>query len=583
MAKLILKQGEQTKEYSLSKQSFSIGRLPDNDIELKDSLVSRKHTEVVRRGHQYTMYDLGSSNGTYVNKKRIDVRTLSNGDEILIGDTVLVFRDEIPHGPQSAAVGGPATAPPESAPVASEPSWIDGAELVKGLEEIPELYRPDSVLTQSLGQRLRAASMTSSAAAAETLDPAELAARSLSVSGKSRTEELTTGPVQVDRLLFLYSLGREIGLASSLENALARALELTFEAINAERGIILLVDPASGQVLPQVALHRQRGRLPDGELRVSRTIIEKVVREKQLIVTTDARHDERFQQGLSVIQYSIRSAMCVPLWEKRDVFGAVYLDNLLKTYAFTMDDMFLLASIANQIAIRLKQEELYTKWLREQVLRNNLARFHSPDFVEMMVQKVSTNESSLLMEPSEKEVTVLFADIQSSTELFEQMKPSDIAQVLNQFFDKTSRIVFEYQGSVNKFMGDAIMAIFGAPQEHPDHAVRACRAGLKMLKAVRELQASHSAPRPYQVRIGINTGLVIVGNVGSENRLEYTVLGDPVNVAARLEKTAEASTIRIGERTHELVKDHFQTRPLGAQVLRGKQREMNLFQLLEEN
>jgi adenylate cyclase len=153
--------------------------------------------------------------------------------------------------------------------------------------------------------------------------------------------------------------------------------------------------------------------------------------------------------------------------------------------------------------------------------------------------------------------------------------------MLNDFFETASHIVFEFNGSVNKYIGDAVMATFGAPTPLEDHAVKAVEAALKMVRELGKLQENidESKRERYHVRVGINTGKLVAGNIGSAKRIEYTVLGDVVNVASRLNQYGESNQVVIGEDTYAYAKDKFKFKDLGKVKLKGKKKDLKVYQV----
>ena len=170
-----------------------------------------------------------------------------------------------------------------------------------------------------------------------------------------------------------------------------------------------------------------------------------------------------------------------------------------------------------------------------------------------------------------KQVTVLFVDVSGFTSLSERLDPEDVHQLMSRAFDLMLAEVHRYEGTVNQFLGDGIMALFGAPIAHEDHARRAVHAALGIARALEAYQAE-LAPRgiSFRARQGLNTGLVVVGSIGSDLRMDYTAVGDTTNVAARLQQAGEPGRVTISEATHRLVHGYFETRALGALQLKGK-------------
>ncbi|MCA9069728.1 MAG: adenylate/guanylate cyclase domain-containing protein, partial [Planctomycetaceae bacterium] len=171
----------------------------------------------------------------------------------------------------------------------------------------------------------------------------------------------------------------------------------------------------------------------------------------------------------------------------------------------------------------------------------------------------------------EREVSVLFCDLSGFTTLSEHMAPSELAQVLNDLFARLTNAIFKFEGTLDKFMGDAVMAIFGAPLTQHDHAERAVGAAILMQQALEDFNRSHSHRQRVSMRVGINSGNVVAGDIGSPKRKDYTVLGDTVNVASRLESSvAKPGQIAIGPFTYEMVKHRFECQSLEAIQLKGK-------------
>ncbi len=180
--------------------------------------------------------------------------------------------------------------------------------------------------------------------------------------------------------------------------------------------------------------------------------------------------------------------------------------------------------------------------------------------------------SKAALEGERKQVTVLFVDISGFTALSARLDPEDVHALMTHAFEIMLAEVHQYEGTVNQFLGDGIMALFGAPIAHEDHAQRAVRAALGIQRALENYQREMNRERAltFKVRQGLNSGLVVVGSIGSDLRMDYTAVGDTTNVAARLQQAAEPGSIVIGETTHRLVDDYFYTQPLGELSVRGK-------------
>jgi adenylate cyclase len=210
------------------------------------------------------------------------------------------------------------------------------------------------------------------------------------------------------------------------------------------------------------------------------------------------------------------------------------------------------------------------------VLRDTFSRYVSPELCEEILK----NPGLLSLGGRRQQVTVLFADIRNFTSMSEAMAPEAVVEVLNLYFSEMVDLVFKYQGTLDKFVGDALMAVFGVPLPIPQAATQAVKCALAMQRHLKQMQAAGLTPI-QGMRIGINTGDAIVGNIGSTKRMDFTVVGDVVNVAARLQELAkelEADTL-ISETTFQELEGQFPATPEPATVLRGRKEPTPIYRL----
>jgi len=178
-------------------------------------------------------------------------------------------------------------------------------------------------------------------------------------------------------------------------------------------------------------------------------------------------------------------------------------------------------------------------------------------------------------------VTLLFCDLKGSTALAESLDPEAMHEVKERYFATMAAEITKHGGKIEKYIGDAIMAVFGAPLDMPDHATRAIKTALEMQERLAEWNADRKEGPAFRIRIGINSGNAVAGEIGSINKKEYTVLGDTVNIASRLESSvARPMTVVIGENTFHAVKDQFECRSLGNATLKGKEKEVAVFEVV---
>ena len=207
-----------------------------------------------------------------------------------------------------------------------------------------------------------------------------------------------------------------------------------------------------------------------------------------------------------------------------------------------------------------------------------LARYSSPAVVEKILEAPGAGMGAMVAE--ESEVSILFADLTGFTTMAERLPPSEVILILNQIFERLTGAVFELEGTLDKFRGDGMMAFFGAPLPMPDHAERAVEAALRMQEALAALNAAREGFRAIHMRIGVNSGSVVVGDIGSPQRKDYTVIGDVVNIASRLESSvAKPGDVVIGEATWLLAKHAFECEALDEVQLKGRKKTVQPYRV----
>jgi adenylate cyclase len=357
-------------------------------------------------------------------------------------------------------------------------------------------------------------------------------------------------------------------------------MDLLFAVIDADHGFLVLTgEKDSEELIPVVVKSRQDQTQERVSLKASRTIINRVIRDGVALLTSNAMADSRLDHAKSVLLQQIRSAICVPLWRKDKIIGVIQLESVRLDNQFTQGDLELLKAIGSQMAMIIEQASLNEKIREEERMRNRLERFHSPQIIDMIL---SGGQETLddLMEPKDATATILFADINGFTALAERMPPREVNLILNDFFSRMTDILFKYDGTLDKYIGDGLMAVFGAPVEKEDDAERGIRAAQEMIKALSAMMVGIQEDRRFTIRIGINTGKVVAGNIGSPKRMDYTVIGDAVNTASRLESIAQPNQILIGAETYERIQGKFKIRQVGSRKVKGKTAELMIYEVL---
>lgn len=374
----------------------------------------------------------------------------------------------------------------------------------------------------------------------------------------------------------LAQIGKTLIEVGELEPVLEQVMDVVFDELMVDRGFIVLLD---GDGDPQLECFRTRdSAAKEPEVPISRTILDLVTRQKVAILTHDAQADQRFEAGRSVRIHQIRSAMCAPLWLRERVIGVIYVDSPLHVGSFSTADLDLLTALANYAAVGIERARLNERIRSERAARDRLERYHSPAVIEAVLGGAEQDEPTVTL----RETSILFADIVGFTARCESLPPEEVAAFLNQFFSLAADAVFEFGGTLDKFIGDAVMAFFGAPLPQEDHAERAVRAALALTGSLEAWNRDRRTEGldPIEVRTAIHSGPVVVGDIGSASRVDYTVLGNTVNIAARLEEfVASPGAIVVGDSTYEAVKDLFATEPLGEVSLKGLSKKIGAFRI----
>ncbi|HEY0096994.1 MAG TPA: adenylate/guanylate cyclase domain-containing protein, partial [Archangium sp.] len=349
-----------------------------------------------------------------------------------------------------------------------------------------------------------------------------------------------------EKLQVLLKVSQLLSSPGQIETLLERILDLVFQIMEVDRVAILLVDPTTGMLRPRVA-RVSAGEAPAGAF-YSQRIVDYVRTHSVAALFSDAWMDPRLNDAASVVLQSIRASMCAPLKPRDEVLGVLYVDNLSRADGFSQEDLEFLTAFANQAAIALDNSLLAQRLADEAVLRNSYLRFFPP----ATLKKLQMAKGGPL-ETIETEVTVLFSDISGFTALSSELEPRQVVDLLNDYFPVMADIVFRYEGTLEKYIGDALMAVWGAPFAHLDDVDRAVRAAVEMQQALARLNARWRAKGWTEIRIhvGLNTGRVAAGNIGSEQYLQYATVGDAANIASQVCAAARPGEILLTGTTLE--------------------------------
>jgi len=351
--------------------------------------------------------------------------------------------------------------------------------------------------------------------------------------------------VQAERLSSLVEVARQLSGQIELSRLLPTVVDHAAGLLPADRVALLLADPGASEL----RLAHARNRVGTAQVEVPRSIVDRAALDKTPIVTESAVDDARFQSG-SVQRHQVRAALAVPLLADQDqVLGVLYVDSLTRSEPFSESDAALCFAFAGLAAVSIAKAHFAEAARREAVARANFERYFAPG----VAAQIAAQRSGVKPGGERRAVTVLYSDVRGFTGLAESLPPEAVAEQLSEYFAAMVELVFEHGGTLDKFIGDALLALWGAPLAMADATDRAVAAARAMQHAVTRLNAAWAAGgRPeLGVGIGLHHGEAFAGTIGSPRRLEYTVIGDVVNVAARLCDAAAAGELVLSEQVRE--------------------------------
>ena len=566
--KILKSDGTSEEIFLLAGNIYSIGRAKDNDIVLDDRLVSRRHAQIISENGEFKLVDgifvngeiKRSINHIYVNGSQMLEKVLKENDQIVIGESRLTFIETENLKAETAA------------------------NLEHTDEYVPELHQPEKENKTAAGinysdQPLGHTQMLISAS--EIIGKRSKPSFEDNFATPEEVKELRRKAQILD---MFYEMSKTLGTVFDLEKIFEKATDLIFRATPAERVVALLADETLDGKILEYSLYpiAVRGRDENMEnlaenLSISRTITQKVMREKVALLSQDAKTDEQFHGAESIVSQGVRSTICAPLITESNVHGVVYADRFDPFSAFSSDDLELISAVAAQTAVTVETVKGHKRLAREEVARANYSRF-MPEYV---VKQLLENPDSFKLGGINQTVTVLFADIRGFTAFSEKESPEKVVGLLNRYFTAMSEIIFAHGGTLDKYIGDGLMAIFGAPTATAEDAKNALKTAVTMQKRLATLnkQLESEGISRINVGIGLHTGLATIGYIGSEQRSEYTAIGDTVNLAARLESNALSGQILVSEATAQASGELFNFIPREPLKVKNRLQPVSLFEV----
>ncbi len=523
----------------------TIGRAPDNAVVLDDPRASRYHAHIKSADNgSFTIVDGNvvngqlrrSANKVFINGEPEYEHQLKNGDRVTIGASTLRFEQ------------------------AAEERTTDVRFDDKPLGHTQLLISANDVMSTVLRSK-----------GDEAIAP-------------SRDKVLEALQRKANILSALYEMSKTLGSVFDLNAIFAKATDIIFRSTPADRVVALLADVGADGNLEDVNLTPIAVRARDNNLEaharklsIGRTITRKVMKDRVALLSQDAASDEQFAGVDSIVSQGVRSTICAPLVSETRVHGALYADRLDPFAAFKPDDLELISAVAAQTAIAVENARAHERLAREEVARANYSRF-LPEYV---VKQMLENPESFKLGGVSQTITILFADIRGFTRISEHAPPEKIVSLLNRYFSAMTDIIFAHGGTLDKYLGDGLMALFGAPTTTPEDASNALNAAVAMQRRVfginQELR-EEGLPE-IGVGMGLHTGEVIVGYIGSERRSEYTAIGDTVNTSSRLESNARGGEILLSDATAKAAHSRYKLQPRDPITVKNREQPVVLWEV----
>jgi len=541
--------GRQAQHDLNSRGLCMIGRAPDNQVVLDDPRASRHHAHINPNDDgSFTIVDgivvngqiKRSANKVFVNGEQKFEHPLKDGDRITIGASTLRFEQ------------------------AKEERTADLSFDDKPLGHTQLLMSAKDVLTTVLRHS----------------DPGTSGA--VAARGDKVLESLQR---KANILSEIYEMSKALGAGFDLDRIFKMATDIIFRSTPADRVVALLSEGiVTEQNADEARLFPIATRARDEKLEsqarkmtIGRTITRKVMKDRVALLSQDAAADEQFAGVDSIVAQGVRSTICAPLFTEAGVHGALYADRLDPFSAFKPDDLELISAVAAQTAIAVENVRAHERLAKEEVARANYSRF-LPEYV---VKQMLENPNSFKLGGVTQTITVLFADIRGFTRISEHAPPEKIVQLLNRYFSAMTEIIFAHGGTLDKYLGDGLMALFGAPTVTPKDAANAVSAAVAMQRRMLSINDELRAEGYPEIGIGIglHTGEAIVGYIGSDRRSEYTAIGDTVNTASRLESNAKAGQIYVSEMAAKAAHTRYQLLPRDAISVKNREQPVPLFEV----
>ena len=495
MAKLYIFTKKGRSEFELVDHNV-VGRHPKNRIKILEAGISKVHCLIASEDAKgFTIRDLGSRNGTFVNGERVKgKRLLADGDELRIGNTRCLFREHME---------------------VRKVKWVEEAveDVQKRIlhkvapEQMNKFFPETNIIDEEM---LRA---------------------------------------DYERLRISFDLQRDIGFDLHVDFILGRVLDRTFELLAFDQGVVLLIDQEG-----DFAIHAYKTKNLDDDLRISRTLAELVADDGQGAVLMSPNLSAS-REAPEFIETPVQATLAVPILDEHELQGVIILDRWAAYQPYREKDLNLLTNVANKAAMFIRNSQIAKNVTRESLERDRFRKLLSPEMAEMVV----AGQLRVYPEGKQYPASLLMANILNFRGLTASLDPEGLITFLNRHFEQLAGVVFRYEGMIDKYLGDRLLAVWGIPLTHADDPERAVTAAVEMQQIMIALNAQREQDELplLEMGIGVASGPTVAGAMGPRKSRRFSIIGDVVNEVQAICGSARSEQVLISESTFKAVRKQF--------------------------
>ena len=366
----------------------------------------------------------------------------------------------------------------------------------------------------------------------------------------------------------LYNISGKLSACLDVKEIAQLVIDEATRLIQATSASAMLLNEKTGRLEISAAV----GKACNSQLTLlpNEGIAGKVFSTEMAEIVNEVDSDPRFVPTAN----KVKSLICAPLKTQNSVMGVLNISTE-EPINYTAQDLKLLTALASQAASAIENALLHENKLKEERIKTNLERYVSAQLVEAILEA----KSDISLAPAKRNITILFSDIRNFTTKCEELAPEAIVEYLNEYFTHMVDVIFKHGGTVNKFVGDMIVAMFGAPSKLVNSEQRAIETAIEMQNRIKEIPVPWIRQN-FITGIGISCGEVVVGNVGSPQHMDYTAIGDKVNIASRLQSIAKGEQILVNRRIYEETQNLFEFKEIGLVKVKGKKQPIEVFEVV---